>query len=82
MDALKIPEAETDLPSLLARAAAGETVLITRDGEALAELRPAPTADAEMDPTEKFLAGLKGIPPSPICSVELLRQMYEEDDRA
>ncbi len=82
MDAYRVADTEADVPSLVDRAAAGEQVFITRDGQPVAELRQLSAPIHATDATDVFLAGLQHMPPSPVSSVELLRQMYEEDDLA
>ena len=87
MDA-KVAETDADWPSLLNRAAAGERVVITRNGRPVAELHPAaaeaPPMPDQWSPKAKAawleMARLREAQPlSPISSVELLRQMYEDD---
>ena len=82
MDAVWVPVAEADLPSLIERVAAGEQVGLTQDGEAVAELRR-PVVARHKSPQARDayrrMAELRdSLPPATTTSVELLRQMYEE----
>ena len=77
MDAYRVSECEADLVSLVDRVAAGEQVLITRDGEPVAELRPVEKA-AAMAALDRLAELRNALPPAPMSSVQLLDAMYEE----
>jgi antitoxin (DNA-binding transcriptional repressor) of toxin-antitoxin stability system len=88
MHALRVPVAEADLPSLIERVAAGEQVILTRDGEAVAELQaPSQTSQPSLQAKEALrrLTELRtSLPPLPpgVSSVDLLREMHEEREEA
>ena len=83
-------DAQADLTILVDRAAAGEQVVITRDGQPVAELRSvSPVAKiASAGPRQRTpeaqealrrLAEMREtLPPLGISSVEFLREMYSE----
>ena len=48
----RIPEGEAKLPELIDRALAGEGVVITRDGEPVAELKAIVRANTPADPLD------------------------------
>ena len=78
MDALRVPIAEADLPSLIERAAAGERVVFTRDGEVVAELHPIDRKAAAREALMRLAELRTSLPPAPKSSVEVLREMYDE----
>jgi antitoxin (DNA-binding transcriptional repressor) of toxin-antitoxin stability system len=88
MDALRVPVAEADLPSLIERVAAGEQVVLTRDGEAVAELWP-PTVPRHRSPEaqeawRRLIEMRKSLPPSPpgVSSVDIINELRDEREEA
>lgn len=83
MSNYSVAEAKNRLPALIDKALQGEHVVITRHGKPVAELRPAPKPAAP--PSREMLKWLwertKARKGAGITSVELLDQMYEEDER-
>jgi prevent-host-death family protein len=79
---VSVAEAKAKLPSLLQSAAAGEKVVITRHGKAIAELRAIePTIDARDPHGLKWLAEQrKQFTPMRQSAVDLIREMREADD--
>ncbi len=77
-----VAEAEIALDSLIDKASAGEKVVITRDGQPVAELRPILTAAEQ--PIRGSYAWLRAQrdarPGIGMTSVELLNQIYEDPD--
>lgn len=68
------------LHDLIDKTLAGDEVVITRDGKPVAELRPVrPSLEARRHGLDQLRAFREARPPSPVSSVELLRQMYEDD---
>ena len=90
MDAYRVADAEAkiDSASLIDRAAAGEQVLITRDGEVVAELHPPAVprpASPEAREAWRRLAKLRdSLPPLPpgTSSVDLIDELREEREEA
>lgn len=83
MASYSVAEAKNSLPSLIDKALEGEEVVITRHGKPVAELRPSRVAVPHGDKTAMYnwlRARREAGPKVNITSVELLRQMYEEDD--
>ena len=81
-----VAEAKNRLPSLIDKALEGEEVVITRHGKPVAELRPsrqpgAKPAKSSRAMLEWLLARTMARKGVGITSVELLDQMYEEDER-
>ncbi len=81
MSTYSVADAKNHLPRLIDEALAGEDVVITRLGKPVVELRPATSAQVRPDPSiyEWLRARRNRRKPSPISSVELLRQLYEEE---
>ena len=85
MSNYSVAEAKNRLPALIDKALQGEHVVITRHGKPVAELRPSrPQPAGSAKPSRAMLRWLiartmarKGVG---ITSVELLDQMYEEDE--
>ena len=77
MDACRVSEMEADLPRLVDRVKTGEQVLITRDGQPVAELRPIDKAGA-MAALERLAELRSSLPPAPMSSVQFMDAMYEE----
>lgn len=81
MERLSIPESDGDkLHDLVDRALAGDEVVITRDGKPVAELRPIVTPETLVGSLEWLRQRAMARPAVDIKSVDLLREMYEEDD--
>jgi prevent-host-death family protein len=83
MASYSVAEAKNNLPTLIDKAIEGEEVVITRHGKPVAELRPRTQRDAKSAKalTEWLLARRDARPGVDITSVELLSQIYEEDDK-
>jgi prevent-host-death family protein len=83
MTTYSVAEAKNRLPSLIDKAIEGEEVVITRHGKPVAELRPARQRNAKSAKAmhEWLLARTRARRGVGITSVELLDQMYEEDER-
>lgn len=88
MSAYSVAEAKNNLPSLIAKAEAGEEVVITRHGKPVAELRPVLAANANANAKvvgegsyEWLRARREQRPSIGMTSVELLDALYEEDER-
>jgi prevent-host-death family protein len=84
MPSYSVAEAKNRLPSLIDKALEGEEVVITRHGKPVAELRgcarrrePAPSKGLY----EWLRARREARKPVGITSVELLNQMYEDDEQ-
>jgi prevent-host-death family protein len=79
MSRYSVADAKNGLSSLIDNALAGDEVIITRHGKPVAEIRPIRPA---ISPTNAY-AALKTFrdagPALDITTVELLRQMYEDD---
>ena len=82
MAAYSVADAKNRLPSLIDKAIAGEEVVITRHGKPVAELRAAAPAykPRNLEAYRRLIAERDKRPSSPISSVELLNQMYDETD--
>ena len=82
MDALRVPVAEADLPALIERVAAGEQVVLTRDGQPVAELRqpilPRHKSPEAREAYRRLVELRESLPPAKTSSVDLLREMYDE----
>ncbi len=83
MAAYSVAEAKNRLPALIDKALEGEEVVITRHGKPVAELRPRVQRNAASAKamTEWLLARTKARKGVGITSVELLNQMYEDDQK-
>lgn len=82
MASYSVAQAKNELPQLINRALEGEQVVITRRGQVVAELVAKATLRRE-DGDEAFArmcALSKRLGPSGFTSVQLLNDMYEEDD--
>jgi antitoxin (DNA-binding transcriptional repressor) of toxin-antitoxin stability system len=80
MSAYSVAEAKNNLPSLIAKAEAGEEVVITRHGKPVAELR-ARTPVAGMSPSvayERLAGGRLTLKTPGLTSVQILDEMYED----
>jgi prevent-host-death family protein len=75
-----VAEAKNGLPSLIDKARAGEQVVITRHGRPVAELRAVNTRPSGRPSHYALLKSERDARKSvEISSVELLRQMYDEE---
>jgi prevent-host-death family protein len=81
MSTYSIAEAKERLPSLIDEAIEGKPVVITRDGKPVAEIRPTRNHDspAAKAAWERLRALRDAGPVIPVTSVELLRQIYEDE---
>jgi prevent-host-death family protein len=84
MTTYSVAEAKNRLPALIDKAIEGEEVVITRHGKPVAELRPRGQRNAKSSRAmlEWLWSRTKARRASGITSVELLDQMYEDDDEA
>ena len=83
MASYSVAEAKNRLPALINKAAAGEEVIITRHGKAIVELRPTPrVADKSLRSAayERLRSLRESGPVIGKTSVEILNEMYEEQD--
>ncbi len=81
MASYSVAEAKSRLPALIDKAIEGEEVVITRHGKPVAELRP--TAQTNPGSRKALLEWLisRRHKDVGITSVELLNQMYEDDQK-
>jgi prevent-host-death family protein len=79
MPAYSVAQARNSLPKLIDRAMEGEEVVITRHGKPVAELRPATVAPVQGVGSTAWLVS-RALPSIGVSSVELLNQIYEEDE--
>jgi len=82
MSTYSVADAKNGLPKLIDRALAGEEVIISRHGKAVAELRPV-TTGAGRRSSESYAwlqARRKSRPSVGLTAVDLLNQMYEETE--
>jgi prevent-host-death family protein len=82
MSTHSVAEAKNRLPALIDKAIEGEEVVITRHGRPVAELRPAGRRATKSSKamTEWLLARRDARKSVDITSVELLNQIYEDDE--
>lgn len=82
MSSYSMAEAENGLPGLIDRALEGEEVLITRHGQVVAELRPAPARSEPSADRRASLAWLRARrearPRIGVDSAEVLRALADE----
>ena len=83
MSTYSVVEAKNRLPALIDKAIQGEEVVITRHGKPVAELRPTGQRGAKSSRAmhEWLRARTEARKRVGITSVELLNQMYEDDER-
>ncbi|MGA8194271.1 MAG: type II toxin-antitoxin system prevent-host-death family antitoxin [Acetobacteraceae bacterium] len=83
MGTYSVAEAKNRLSVLIDKAIEGEEVVITRHGKPVAELRSRAPRNAKSSRAmlEWLLARTRARKSVGITSVELLNQMYEEDER-
>ena len=77
-----VAQAKDELPRLIVKAMNGEEVVITKRGVPVVDMRarretPEPS---DGDPLERLFELHSQMKPSGLTSVELLRQMYEDDE--
>jgi prevent-host-death family protein len=81
MPRYSVAQAKDRLSELISRAEAGEEVVITRRGEPVVELRTPRSTEARSPETLRWLVErARADGPVGMSSVELLRQMYDEDE--
>ena len=82
MAAYSVAHAKTNLPSLIDKAMAGEEVVITRHGKPVAELRSKIATDQRgaVGSYAWLTARRDARPGIGKTSVEILNEMYEEDE--
>lgn len=73
---ISIADAKARLSELVSRAESGESILITRHGQPAAKLVPVREAK---QPLRSMAAFRKTIPPTGISSIDLIRQMRDEE---
>lgn len=80
MAAYSVAEAKNTLPRLLDKAIEGETVIITRHGKPVAEIRSLPTLTPEERKARLLEIANRRLsrPPLGMTSVELINGMYDE----
>lgn len=81
MSSYSVAEAKNRLPSLIDKAIEGEHVVIMRHGKPVAELRPTQQRDPQAaKAVDAWLRTRRDTRKAiPITSVELLRQLYEDE---
>ncbi len=81
MSSYSVADAKNHLPSLIDKALAGEEVVITRHGKPVVELRT--TVPVEVRPNPALYGWLRARrdarPGVGVTSVELLRELYEDE---
>ena len=82
MSRYSVAEAKNTLSSLLDKAIAGEEVVITRHGKAIAKIRPMAAAeDQPQSVTYEWLRQRRDArKPIGITSVQLLKELHDEND--
>ena len=82
MASYSVAQAKNDLPRLIVKAMKGEEVVITKRGVPVVDLRARPSSfeSDDGDPLERLFELHRQMKPSGLTSVELLRQMYEDDE--
>jgi prevent-host-death family protein len=82
MTTYSVAEAKNRLPASIDKAIEGEEVVITRHGKPVAELRPCGQRNATSSRAmlEWLWSRTKARKGAGITSVELLNQMYDDDD--
>jgi antitoxin (DNA-binding transcriptional repressor) of toxin-antitoxin stability system len=83
MGVIKIDDMRDQVEELVSRAEAGETILIEKDGKAVARLEGTRVAAPEIPPQKKFdFEELKrftdSLPPAKESAVDLIRRMRDE----
>lgn len=76
MDSYNLADAKAQLSDLVARAEAGEEIEIKRRGEPVAKLVPVVRPKKKID-VEALRAITKGMKPSKVSGVEVLREMRD-----
>lgn len=80
MSRYSVADAKNGLPGLIDKAMAGDEVVITRHGKPVVELRAVLAPASPDNGIAGLRARLETQPSVSITSVELLRQIYEDDD--
>ena len=80
MSRYSVADAKNGLSGLIDSAMSGNEVVITRHGKPVVELRPVSATIPRDNGMAWLRARRDARPPSGITSVELLRQMYEDND--
>ena len=82
MASYSVAEAKDNFSRLLDEARDGENVVVTRHGKPIARVVPIEEnrREARRQAFEKLIAGILPSKPGAPDSVEMLRQMYEDDD--
>ncbi len=79
-----IPESTLGVAGVVDQVIDGDEVLITRDGTAVAQVvklaESKPSVEMRIGSLEWLIAQSAGMTPLKTSSVELLRQVYEEND--
>jgi prevent-host-death family protein len=78
MASVSLAEAKAQLSKLVARAAAGETVQITRRGRPVAQITAVQTARKRIDPA-LLRAITSSMPPAQEAASDLVRRMRDTD---
>jgi antitoxin (DNA-binding transcriptional repressor) of toxin-antitoxin stability system len=80
MSIYTVSESDAGLASLIDRVIAGDEVIITRDGQPVVEMRPAPrpNLDARVLAFQRLISHRVAPPPVTPTSVELLNMIYED----
>ena len=77
MDTVSVAEAKARLSELVARAAEGETVQITRRGKLVAQITPIQTPRKPVD-VELLRSVTDGMPKQPETAGEFMRRMRDD----
>lgn len=77
-----VAEVKNNLSRLLDEASGGESVVVTRHGKPIARIVPIvdDEREARRKAVDRLFEGILPYKPGAPNSVELLRQVYEEDD--
>lgn len=77
-----VAEVKNNLSRLLDEASGGESVVVTRHGKPIARIVPIvdDEREARRRATDRLFEGILPYKPGAPNSVEMLRQMYEDDD--
>jgi prevent-host-death family protein len=78
MTRISLAEAKSHFSALIARAEAGETIIITRRGKTVATLAP-PEPSAQPIDVNALRAATASIRPQPVGAGELVRAMRDSD---
>ncbi len=78
MTTISLAEAKAHLSELVSRAAAGETICITRRGKPVAQITPVEKKLKPID-VEALRELVRTMPPQPDSAEEFIRRMRDED---